>query len=111
MPDEGTPLLGDRHASTTEESELEAAMSTSPSNQSGRTLIIRGGANADGRSRSGVVKKTPLPWAQFSVTLLLQVADHLTAQVISPVSSPISFFFLSFALVPFYISQRDLIDR
>lgn len=109
MSDEGTPLLSDRHASAAEESELEAAISTS--NQSGRTPIIQGEANVNGRSRSGVVKKTPLPWAQFSVTLLLQVADHLTAQVISPVSSPISFFFLSFALVPFYISQRDSIDR
>ena len=39
------------------------------------------------RGEDGNVKKkqvTPLPWFQFSLVLLLQLAEPLTSQVISP---------------------------
>jgi hypothetical protein len=44
------------------------------------------------KEQSDVVKRTPLPWAQFSIVLFLQLAEPLTAQVIYPVSSPVMFF-------------------
>ena len=38
-----------------------------------------------------MAKKTPLPWGQLSVVLFLQLAEPLTAQVISPVSFSLIF--------------------
>lgn len=34
--------------------------------------------------RSQHVKKTPLPWFQFSIVMVLQLAEPLTSQVIYP---------------------------
>jgi len=34
--------------------------------------------------------KTPLPWRQFSMLLVLQIAEPLTAQVISPFAPQVS---------------------
>ncbi|KAG6904579.1 hypothetical protein DXG01_008881, partial [Tephrocybe rancida] len=30
------------------------------------------------------IKRTPLPWAQFTIVMFLQLAEPLTSQVISP---------------------------
>ena len=87
VPDEETPLLGGQHVSAVERTspaESEDAALVGPSNHGSRTPSIKCGTNANGGS--DVVKKTPLPWAQFSIVLFLQLAEPLTAQVISPVS-------------------------
>jgi hypothetical protein len=34
--------------------------------------------------------KTPLPWRQFSMLLVLQIAEPLTSQVISPFAPQVS---------------------
>ena len=34
-----------------------------------------------------VVRKTPIPWAQFAIVLFLEVAEPLASRVIFPVSS------------------------
>lgn len=84
VPDEETPLLGGQQISAIErvtDPEPEASLS----NQSSRAPSIKRRRNAYGGP--DVVKKTPLPWAQFSLTLVLLLAEPLTAQVISPVSS------------------------
>jgi hypothetical protein len=42
-------------------------------------------ADERGRSESpAVVKKSPFPWGQFSILLVLQLAEPLTSQVIYP---------------------------
>ena len=85
VPDEETPLLTGQQVPDTgnpAECEPEVATLAGPSSQSSRTPSIKGKKDAN-----GVVKKTPLPWVQFSITLFLQLAEPLTSQVISPVSS------------------------
>jgi hypothetical protein len=88
IPDEDTPLLGNQHRSAigkVTESDSEVSTLTGPSNQSASN--ISGKSNpGQGSDRSEVAKKTPLPWAQFSIILFLQLAEPLTSQVISPVS-------------------------
>ena len=89
--DEETPLLGGQRVSALEgitEPEAEAVTLAGPSNQGSRTSSIGGKTNAN------VVKKTPLPWAQFSIVMFLQLAEPLTSQVIYPVGLPVMFFFL-----------------
>ena len=101
-PDEETPLLRDQHSSAVErvtDPEPEAVTLVGLSNQTSRAPSVKGGRNADGGSDA--VKKTPLPWAQFSLTLFLMLAEPLTAQVISPVSSSIgSYLLLRHRLAP-----------
>ena len=85
--DEETPLLGGRQVSAPKritEPESEAATLAGPSNHTSRTPSIGGKTNVNGRSK--LVKRTPLPWAQFSIILFLQLAEPMTMQVISPVS-------------------------
>jgi len=104
VPDEETPLLhGQRRSVISEvtEPDSEAATLAGPSNQGSRASSIIGKTNPN--QGSGTVKKTPLPWAQFSIVLLLQLAEPLTSQVISPVSfffpvglSSMQFFCLGF---------------
>lgn len=87
VPDEETPLLSGQSGPAiggVTESNSEAATLASPSNQSSRTSTIRGKTSPNRESE--VVRKTPLPWAQFSIIMFLQLAEPLTAQVISPVS-------------------------
>ena len=88
-PDEETPLLSGKIVSAIEgavtEQGSEAATVAGPSSQVGRTSNTKGGANANGVSEA--IKKTPLPWAQYSIVLFLQLAEPLTSQVIYPVSS------------------------
>jgi hypothetical protein len=87
-PDEETPLLGGRRVSdvrSISEQDSEAATLAGPSNRGSRTSSIKGKANAN--LASEVVKKTPVPWAQFSIVMFLQLAEPLTSQVIYPVSS------------------------
>jgi hypothetical protein len=102
LPDEETPLLGGQQVSAAgriTESEPEAATPGSLSSQGSRTSTIVGKTNAD--EGSDVVKKTPLPWAQFSIVLVLQLAEPLSSQVIYPVSSPVGVLFsLCFFLTP-----------
>ena len=88
-PDEETPLLGGQQVSAVEEiteSGSEAATLAGPSNQSSRIPSVKGKTRANIREAE-LVKKTPLPWAQFSIILFLQLAEPLTFMVISPVSS------------------------
>ena len=95
VPDEETPLLGGKQGPAikrTTEREPETAVLAGPSNHTSLTPSIRGRTNADGGS--DVVKKTPLPWAQFSIVLLLMLTEPLTSQVISPVSSSAVFFLI-----------------
>jgi len=91
VPDEETPLLGDQRTSATEPGSGAATLA-GPSNQGSPTPSVKG--KADVNRGSGVVKKTPLPWAQFSIVLFLQLAERLTSQVIYPVSCSAGFFFL-----------------
>ena len=110
-PDEETPLLGSRHVSIpkrTVEPESEAATLAGPSNHTSRTSSIGGKTNVNGRLE--VVKKTPLPWAQFSIILFLQLAEPLTMQVISPVSFR-SDFLLVFLLWPRFTPTEGAYDN
>lgn len=87
FPDEQTPLLGGpavSAAAETSEPSSEAATLAGPSNRGSRTPSILGKANGDGVSEAN--GKTPLPWAQFSIVLILQLVEPLTSQVIYPVS-------------------------
>ncbi|KAF9790416.1 member of major facilitator multidrug-resistance DHA1 sub-family [Thelephora terrestris] len=84
-PDEETPLLGGRQVSdvrSISEQDSEAATLAGPSNRGSRTSSIKGKANAN--LAPEVVKKTPVPWAQFSIVMFLQLAEPLTSQVIYP---------------------------
>jgi len=90
MPDEGLPLLDGQRVPVTgriAEPEPEDATLASPSNRRNRDPKVRATSNAD--ERPGV--KTPLLWAQLSIILFLRFAEAVTMQVISPVSTPISF--------------------
>jgi hypothetical protein len=111
LPDEETPLLGGQRVSavriTEPEPEFEAATLAGPSNQGSRTSSIKSKTDAKGLSED-VVKKTPLPWAQFSIVMFLQLAEPLTSQVIYPVSSPVVF---SSASVSSDAGQVGLIER
>ena len=73
--DEQTPLLGKISGPEPD---------TEPSHRD--TPIPPLGGKIDGDEP---ITKTPLPWAQLSMVLLLQLAEPLTAQVIFPVSSPL----------------------
>lgn len=93
---EQTPLLSDQRTSAIKgitESESDATTLAAPSGRNSRRSSIRSKTNSNGGSE--VVKKTPLPWAQFSIVIFLQLAEPLTAQVIYPVSF---FFFDEFTI-------------
>lgn len=82
VADEETPLLGGKQVSVVEgisQSSSEAATLIDPSAQASRTPSVAGKTNPNGS-----IKKTPLPWAQFSIILFLQLAEPFTGQVISP---------------------------
>lgn len=100
VPDEETPLLRDQRVSAIErvtDPEPEAVTLAGLANQSNPTPSVKGGRNG----RPDLVKKTPLPWAQFSLTLFLLLPEPLTAQVISPVSfSVISYLLFRPRLTP-----------
>ena len=88
VSNEETPLLGGQRAPALEvitESESESATLASPPNQGSCTPSVRSKTSANGGS--DVIKKTPLPWAQYSIVLFLQLAEPLTSQVIYPVSA------------------------
>lgn len=84
-PNEETPLLSGQQTSavgTTAAPEPEVATLDGPPNRGSRAQ------GTEGKTRtSKVPKKTPLPWAQFSVVMFSQLAEPLTSQVIYPVSS------------------------
>lgn len=76
VPDEETPLLGGQHLSAVAritKFEPGATTLTDPSNPD---------------AGSNPKKTIPLPWAQFSIVLFLQLTEPLTSQVIYPVSFP-----------------------
>ena len=88
--DEETPLLGGQDVSAVErtlESGSEAVTLAGPSNQGSRTPSTRGKTNVSGVTE--VVNKTPLPWRQLSLVLLLQFVEPLTSRVIYPVGSSV----------------------
>ena len=98
VPDDEVPLLGDQQVPSPgriPERESEAASPADPSNWGGRTPSVDGRTNANRRSRSpsDVVERTPLPWPQLSIALLVLLAGNLTINVISPVSSSVHFSF------------------
>jgi hypothetical protein len=98
-PDEETPLLGGQKVSVVEriaELSPEAATLAGPSNHGSRTSSI--GSKAKAKEQSNMVKRTPLPWAQFSIVMFLQLAEPLTSQVIYPVSFPAVFFLSRFGV-------------
>jgi hypothetical protein len=101
LPNEETPLLGGQRVLVVgriTEHEPEAATLADPSSRTNsRTSSIRGNINAKGQS--DVAKKTPLPWAQFSIALFLQLAEPLTSQVIYPVGLPVVFSFFCFGVL------------
>jgi len=104
VPDEETsPLHGQRRSviGGVTEPDSEAVTLADPSNQGSRTSNIIGKTSSN--RGSGVVKKTPLPWAQFSIILFLQLAGPLTAQVIAPVS----FFFIRSSSMQFFCLGFD----
>lgn len=82
IPDEQTPLLA---VDETSEPGSDGATLAGPLNQGSQTPSILGKGSCDGVSEAN--RKTPLPWAQFSIVLFLQLAEPLTSQVIYPVSS------------------------
>lgn len=83
VPNEETPLLGAQQHSAIERVAIpESEVSTLAGS---RTPSIKGRRSVDGRP--DVVTKTPLPWGQLSIILVLELAEPLTAQVISPVST------------------------
>lgn len=57
------------------------------------------GADEETPLLPGHAKKlpTPLPWFQFSIVLVLQLAEPLTSQVIYPFSPQVIFFWFSCA--------------
>ena len=82
VPNEETPLLGgQRHSAVGRAVEPESEVSTLAGS---RTPSIKG-RSVDGGP--DMAKKTPLPWGQLSIILVLELAEPLTAQVISPVST------------------------
>lgn len=90
VPDEETPLLAGQQVATTGRAlEPESEVATSLSNQNNPAPGDKGTANAHGVSNA--VKKTPLPWGQLAIVLVLELAEPLTSQVISPVSSSVRF--------------------
>ena len=102
VPNEESPLLGEQRDSTKRRitgSEPEAATLAGPSNRGSRTSSVRSRGGTNASERSGVTKKTPLPWAQFSITLLLLLTEPLTSQIISPVSSSAGFLEFCFGIV------------
>jgi hypothetical protein len=95
VPDEETPLLGGREVSDVEtvpEPDSEAITLAGPSHWSSRTSSLRWKHNSS-RSQEAV-ERTPLPWAQLWIVLVLQLEEPLTAQVISPVSSILGHWFV-----------------
>ena len=87
VPNEETPLLGGQQVLTTRRVvEPESQVDTLAG---GHTPSVKDRRNADGRPDA--VKKTPLPWAQLSIVLILELAEPLTSQVISPVGPSIPF--------------------
>jgi hypothetical protein len=109
FPDEETPLLSGQRVPTVKritepepepesESESETATLAGPSNQCSRTSSIKSKTKV--KVQSDVTTKTPLPWAQFSIVIFLQLAEPLTSEVIYPVSSPAMFFPLWCLLTP-----------
>jgi hypothetical protein len=107
FPDEETPLLSGQRVSAVKritepepesESESEAATLAGPSNQCSRTSSIKSKTKV--KVQSDVVTKTPLPWAQFSIVMFLQLAEPLTSEVIYPVSLPAIFLPLWCPLTP-----------
>lgn len=82
--DEVTPLLGGNSCSAIEPSS-DVATTAGPSGQGSRAPNVKTKVNAN--AVSDPTKKTPLPWAQLSIILFLQLAEPLTSQVIYPVSS------------------------
>ena len=90
-PNEETPLLGGQQVLASggvagHEPEVDTLAGS-------RTPSVEGRTNADGWS--DVIKKTPLPWAQLSIVLFLELAEPLTSQVISPVSSSTGFLLIT----------------
>lgn len=87
-PDKETPLLGGKGVPAVEVMmsvpSSEAATLVGPSSQGSWSPSVKGSENASGILEP--LKKTPLPWAQFSIVLFFQLAEPLTAQVIYPVS-------------------------
>lgn len=83
MHDEETPLLRssddshDDHDVRYDSPQLTASSSTA-------TLAATATAVASSSSSKPVREETPLPWAQFSLVLFLQLAEPLTSQVIYP---------------------------
>ena len=81
-PNEETPLLGAQRtpeAGGIPGSDSETPTVASLSDQDGL-------AKSDSDGGAITIKKTPLPWPQFSIVLFLLLAEPLTSQVISPVS-------------------------
>ena len=84
VSDEETSLLGGQQVSAIEritESEPRADTLTDPSNRG---------------SESKLIKKTPFPWAQFSIVLFLQLAEPFSLLAIYPVSLLSGFFLALF---------------
>ena len=79
-PNEETPLLKSRKIS---EPDSDVTL-VEPLNQGSRTPSIKSKASVSLDSEAA--KKISLPWAQFSIVLILQLAEPLTSQVIYPVS-------------------------
>ena len=98
MSDEEAPLLSGQQVSAmkrTAEGGSEVAALADPRNRNDLTLSVQGRANVNGGPQSDAVGKTPLPWARFSIVLFMLLAEYLTAQAISPVSSSIEFSYFS----------------
>ena len=100
VPTEETPLLGGQQVLTTRrvaepESESDTLASSRAPSVKDRRKTDRG---------PDAVKKTPLPWAQLSIVLILELAEPLTSQVISPVGSSIRFH-------SYFPGWRDSFDR
>ena len=95
VPDERTPLLCCQQAlavAKTTEQDPDAVTLIGPSNPASPTSSLKQlkGTTTNAEGGTEVVKKTPLPWIQFSITLFLQLAEPLSGHVISPVSSPVN---------------------
>jgi hypothetical protein len=89
-PDDKTPLLKGEDASDTGKTSIPRPGAVAgPPDPGSCVRSIDGEADVNGASK--VVKKTPLPWAQLSVVLFLQLTEPLTSEVIYPVSSVLSY--------------------